>query len=76
LSEEERLLLEILKDGEKPSAEVYAAFMAKKKKSKRQVRNYLQLLEAKGLVDAKEVDVGENSFLNTKIYSLKQGGAV
>ncbi len=76
LSEEERLLLEILKDGEKPSSQVYDAFMAKKKKSKRQVRNYLQLLEAKGLVDSKEVDVGENSFLNTKIYSLKSGGAV
>ena len=76
LSEEEKLVLDILKNGELPSSELYNSFAQKKSKSKRQIRNYLMLLEAKGLIDSKEVDYGANTFLKTKIYSIKQREAV
>ncbi len=74
LSEEENLLLQILTGGEKSSSEVYDEFIAKKDITKRQIRNYLMLLEAKGLIDTREVQIGENSFLKTKIYTLKIPG--
>lgn len=74
LSEEEKAILDILTEGEKPSSELYDAFSAKLNKSKRQIRNYLMTLEAKGLIDSKEIDYRENSFLRTKIYFLKKRG--
>ena len=75
LSEEEKITIDILRGGEMTSSELYEAFMAKKNMTKRQIRNYLMLLEAKGVVDSKEMDYGTNTFLKIKIYSLKPQGA-
>ena len=36
------------------------------------IRNYLMIMEAKGLVDSKEVDYRENSFLRIKVYALRK----
>ena len=74
LSEEEKTILDILAEGEKPSSDLYNAFTAKLNKSKRQIRNYLMTLEAKGLIDSKEIEYRENSFLKTKIYFIKKRG--
>lgn len=74
LSEEEKAILNILAEGEKTSSELYDAFTAKVNKSKRQIRNYLTILEAKGLIDSKEIDYRENSFLRIKVYFLKKRG--
>ena len=75
LCEEEKILVNILLDGELPSTELYEAVAAKMKKSKRQIRNYLQLLEARGIVESKETSSGANDFLKMKIYALKPQGA-
>ncbi len=72
LSEEENLLVEILKNGNTGSPEIYSEFRGKKDKSKRQIRNYLTLLEAKGIIESKEVEIEGNSFLKKKVYSLRQ----
>ena len=75
LSEEENLIISILKGGETHSPVIYDAFMSKKDKTKRQIRNYLALLEAKGIIASKEVEIGGSTFLKTKAYSLKPQGA-
>lgn len=72
VSEEEKVILDLLKEGEKPSSEIYEGFQSRKSKTKRQIRNYLMTLEAKGLVESKEVDCGGNSFLKTKVYFMKK----
>jgi len=72
VSDEEKIILDLLKEGEKPSSQVYKDFLEKKKKTKRQIRNYLMTLEAKGLIDSKEIDHGLNTFLKTKVYFLKK----
>ena len=75
LCEEEKLIVNILMDGELPSTELYEEFSNKKKKSKRQIRNYLHLLEARGILESKETAYGANDFLKMKIYALKPQGA-
>ncbi|MFH0817810.1 MAG: AAA family ATPase [Candidatus Micrarchaeota archaeon] len=75
LSDEENLIINLLKGGEMPSPELYSEFTGKKDKTKRQIRNYLMLLEAKGLIASKEVETGGKTFLKTKVYSLKPLGA-
>lgn len=69
LSEEERLILEILKTGEKTSSEVYPAFCKKLTRTKRQIRNYMKALEAKKLIVAEDIE-GYNPMLNTKKIRL------
>ncbi|MEM4255326.1 MAG: AAA family ATPase [Candidatus Norongarragalinales archaeon] len=69
LTEEEKLILEILKTGEKQSSELYLAFCKKLTRTKRQIRNYLKALEAKNLVVIEEVK-GSNPMLNSKKIRL------
>ncbi|VVB59825.1 ORC1-type DNA replication protein 1 [uncultured archaeon] len=69
LSDEERLILEILKNGAKTSSEVYPAFCRKMMRTKRQIRNYVKALEAKKLIVAEDIE-GYNSMLNTKKIRL------
>ena len=69
LSEEEKLILEILKSGEKQSSELYLAFCKKLTRTKRQIRNYLKALEAKNLIVIEEVK-GSNPMLNSKKIRL------
>lgn len=73
LTEEERLILEILKTGEKQSTELYKAFCKKLMRSKRQIRNYLKALEAKKLIVVEETE-GDNPMLNTRKIRLSWGG--
>lgn len=73
LSEEERFLLEILKNGEKSSSELYAEFTKKMIRTKRQIRNYLKALEAKKLIVLEDVP-GTNPMLSTKKIHLSFRG--
>ena len=73
LSEEEKLILGLLKGGELLSTDVYSEFCKKSVRSKRQIRNYLKELEAKGLIIVEEVE-GSNPMLNTKKYRLNLEG--
>jgi len=74
LSNEERLILDIVKSGPKSSTDLYRAFFKKANKSKRQIRNYLSRLEAKKLLLIEPV-VGE-SLLNTRRIGLNVSGCV
>lgn len=57
LSEEEKLALRIIaRKGEVASSEFYGDFMAVRMRSKRQIRNYLGLLGAKGLIQMRSAE--------------------
>jgi len=73
LSDEERLILDIVKTGPKSSTDLYLAFFKKAMRSKRQIRNYLIGLEAKKLLSIQTVE-GMNPLLNTKMIRLNLGG--
>ena len=73
LTEEERLIVEILKAGEKQSDELYGAFLKKMPRTKRQIRNYLSELKAKKIIETEKVK-GSNEMLNTRIIRLSTGG--
>ncbi len=74
LSEEERLILEILMKGEKTSTQLYDEFQLKITKTKRQIRNYISLLEAKGIIETAEVEDPSNSdsMLKPRLIRLKE----
>ena len=69
LSSEELLIIEILRAGELQSSELYDLFMAKIPKTKRQIRNYLELLENKGLIASEELHA--DGMLKPKVFRLK-----
>lgn len=69
LSSEEMLLLEILRDGELESTEIYARFIRKIPKTKRQIRNYLDLLEKKGIIESSELEA--EGMLRPKVFRLR-----
>ncbi len=69
LSSEELLILEILKEGELPSSKLYDRFIAKIPKTKRQIRNYLELLEKKTLIESEDVEA--DGMLKPKIFRLR-----
>ena len=69
LSDEERLIIDIVKTGPKSSTDLYFAFLKKLKRSKRQIRNYLNGLEAKRLLFIRTVD-GTSPLLNTRMIQL------
>jgi len=70
LSEEEHMLLEVLKEGELTSSAVYDAFCRLEIRTKRQIRNYLKALEAKGLIVSEKLP-GNNPVINGKKFRLK-----
>jgi cell division control protein 6 len=74
LSEEERLILEILMKGEKTSTQLYDEFQLKITKTKRQIRNYISLLEAKGIIETAEIENPDNndSMLKPRLIRLKE----
>ena len=74
LTDEDRLILDILKTGPKSSTDLYLAFFKKLKRSKRQIRNYLDELEAKKLITMQVVE-GVSPLLNTKMIQLNLRGA-
>jgi cell division control protein 6 len=69
LTSEEMLIVEILRAGELESSDLYDKFIQKVPKTKRQIRNYLELLEKKGIVYSRELD-GEG-MLKPKVFRLK-----
>ena len=75
LSDEEQLILEIVKTGPKSSTDLYLAFFRKLKRSKRQIRNYLGGLEEKKLLLVRTVE-GVNPIFNTRMIQLNLGGAI
>ncbi len=69
LSGDEKLALRIIaKKGEVASSDFYNEFMAVKTISKRQIRNYLGLLDAKGLITVRSASKG--GLLKGKIIQL------
>ncbi len=73
LSSEEMLIVDILKSGEMKSTDLYEKFIQKSPKTKRQIRNYLELLENKGIVESKEV--AGDGLLKPRIFWLNKGGS-
>ena len=67
LTDEERLILSILKNGEKTSSQLYAAFCRKMTRSSRSIRNYLSRLEIKQLVRIETVPDNGSGFSTRKI---------
>lgn len=68
LSAEELKIINALKGGEKKSSELYNS-LTELNKSKRQIRNYIDALEKKGVLESEELQSG--GLLSTKIYRLK-----
>lgn len=69
LSSEEVLLVEILKEGEMRSSDIYERFLRKIPKTKRQIRNYLELLENKGIIESEELEA--EGMLRPRVFRLK-----
>jgi cell division control protein 6 len=69
LSTEEMLIVELLRGGELESSELYGRFIKKIPKTKRQIRNYLDLLEKKGIVESRELPA--EGMLKPKVFRLK-----
>jgi Fe2+ or Zn2+ uptake regulation protein len=63
------LIMDILKGGELESSELYDLFLKKIPKTKRQIRNYLDLLEKKGMVESREIEA--EGMLKPKVFKLK-----
>jgi len=70
VSQEEQIILDILKTGEKTSSELYWAFSKKLLRTKRQIRNYLKSLMERGLVETRDVQNG-NGTMKPRIISIK-----
>ncbi len=69
LTAEELLLVEILRKGELGSSDIYERFTIKVPKTKRQIRNYLELLEKKGIIESRELPA--EGMLRPKVFRLK-----
>ena len=71
LTDEEKLILNILKSGVKTSPQLYAAFCRKMARSSRSIRNYLRRLEIKQLIRIETIPDGAS--LPAKKISLNIG---
>ncbi len=69
MSSEELLIMEILKDGQLQSSELYDRFTEKIPKSKRQIRNYIELLEKKGIVESEDLEA--EGMLKPRVFRLR-----
>jgi len=69
LSPEEELIVELLKAGEMRSSDLYDKFMKKIPKTKRQIRNYLELLERKGVIESESLEA--DGMLSPRVFRLK-----
>jgi cell division control protein 6 len=70
---EEALILELLKRGDTESSALYEGFVKRMPKTKRQIRNYLELLEKKGVIESEEA--GEaGGMLRPRVFRLKARG--
>jgi len=69
LSEEERIIIDIVKTGPKSSTDLYLAFFRRMQCSKRTIRNYIGRLESRRLLRVQTV-AGVSPLLNTKRIEL------
>ncbi len=69
LCEGERLILELLREGETDSTSLYSQFNRRMPRSERQVRNYLMMLEARHIVKSRIPDA-DSPIGNRKLVSL------
>lgn len=67
LTEEEQLICEILKRGEKTSPELYQEFVGTLDRTKRQIRNYLKALAAREIIVLADWDESETVIPTKKI---------
>ena len=70
LCSEETLILELLKRGDMESSALYASFLKRIPKTKRQIRNYLELMEKKGLIESEELE--GDGMLRPRVFRLKK----
>lgn len=70
LGEEERLILDILKGGELGSSELYERFTEKIPLTKRQIRNYIELLERKGMIESEDLEA--EGMLRPRVFRMKR----
>jgi cell division control protein 6 len=69
MSSEELLIMEILQGGQLQSSELYDQFTEKIPKTKRQIRNYLELLEKKGIIESEDLEA--EGMLKPRVFRLK-----
>ena len=69
LSEEERIIIDIVKTGPKSSTDLYLEFFKRMQRSKRAIRNYVGRLESRQLLRVQTV-TGVSPLLNTKRIEL------
>lgn len=72
LSREEQIIIDILRREEKTSSELYWLFCKQLIRTKRQIRNYLSLLEGKEIIETRVTGLG--SGLKSKLIKLKTNG--
>ena len=70
LCSEEMLILDLLKGGDMESSALYERFVKHTPKTKRQIRNYLELMEKKGLIESEDLE-GEG-MLRPRVFRLKK----
>lgn len=73
LSEEEKLIIELLKSAKQEelnSTDLYERFTKKIKKTKRQIRNYIELLERKGMIESEILD--KEGAIKPRVIRLKK----
>lgn len=71
INQEEQIVIDILKTGARTTSELYWLFCKELMRSRRQIRNYLQSLEMKGIVESRVV---ENSHtFGSKTIRLTEG---
>lgn len=58
LSREELVIIDLLKEGQKTTTELYPLFQSKIFRTKRQIRNYLRAMEQKGVIAIENVMAG------------------
>lgn len=70
LCDEELVILELLKGGDMESSALYDRFLEKIPKTKRQIRNYLELMEKKGLIESAELE--GDGMLRPRVFRLRK----
>ncbi len=71
LSSEEILIIELLKFGQRSSMEIYGIASKKLGRSKRQIRNYLDSLIDKGLIESETI-LDSNSIIKPRMFRLRR----
>ncbi len=69
LSTDEELIVELLRSGPLSSSDLYDKFLKRIPKTKRQIRNYIELLEKKGIIVSEEVEA--EGMLKPRMLKLK-----